>query len=273
MKKDNTSSLIIVGVIVIVVVLIYGGKQGWFTGLISIGSSDVNVNMPENTNPDNFNNQYAPYNVVLSFLPVSICSGQSTTGSIDSNIGNGICSIFIKTSFNPTWQLFNTVTLNPSGDYSASQVVNTVGTANFAAICCDYQKNCRISNVATLIVDLCNNPTPTPDTSNCFDSDYGRDIYTLGICESEITMTGVQDTCASLTSVYEKFCDYDGTCGSEAINCPTGWFCINGICSQPACSGIIYPTSQASCDVGYCSSGGCMFHPATLTTQAYCSCI
>lgn len=268
MAKKGSNTLLII--LVLGGILIFGGTQGWFK---SITNSTVNNN--QIPNPSNVQNQFSSYQNGLWFSPTTICVGGSSTGNIDTNIPNGKCTIFINN--NGVWNVMKSITLNANGGYSESQTVNVAGTATFNAVCCDSQQNCKISNQASLTVNDCSTPAPssTPPAGGCSDSDRFDDSdlqpTIFGYCQSSVTTTGIEDVCASLTSVSEKYCGTDNTCKSQTISCLPGWQCIEGQCRIPRCVDVIFPTSQASCDIASSDeSGPCIFAPATLTMPARC---
>jgi hypothetical protein len=244
------------------------------------------------------------WNVDISFSKTTLCVGDTVTGFIDSNIANGFCRIFIDTGTG--WKTDSDVALDSNGDYSEARTVRTVGAVTLMAICSDAElKTFARRNLVTLTIEMCANPSScckymtTYDcfmnvcpvgwntievystdeqchanchaTSQCTDTDGGNDIYNYGVC-SDATHS-IQDNCQSQTIVNENWCA-NGVCMGASLYCPTGYHCWDGACvlTQTACSGIIRPTSQTSCSVGVCSTGNCIYHPATLATIAYCNC-
>jgi hypothetical protein len=146
-KKDKTMAYVVVGAIALIV--IYGiSKNGITLNVTGAGTAQVPLNPQV---------QYYQYNVRLSVTPQTICVGQTTTGSIASNIPNGICTIFANAN-NAGFQFFANVNLDASGKFSSTQQVNSVGTVMFRAICCDNSGNCRVGNDVLLTVNQCNQP-------------------------------------------------------------------------------------------------------------------
>jgi len=265
-KKDNDIWMF-VGIAILIIVIIWGYQNGKFSN--NYFSTTENDYITQDTN--NPSNTGISYQISVWLTPNTICTGGTTVGNIDTNMPNGICRLYIKTSLT-NWQLLDIVTLNSNGKYSQSRQVDIPGTAYVYANCCDSNNNCKNSNTATLIVNICNSENPEP---SCIDSDNGKISTILGNCQDSYHQLGYQDSCSSSSSVLEYFCGSDLTCHSEIASCPVGWVCINGACMQPPCqSGIINPTSQGSCNPGYCGigEGYCEYVPASLVEPARCGC-
>lgn len=335
MANKNNNTMVIIAIIAIAV-FAYGGSHGWFKGSFSTINNNEAAATPS---PNNNFDEYQSYSVLLSFSPSPGCVGDVITGSIDSNIPNGVCSLFMKTGTD--WQFLQNYNLNANGDVSDANEINTAGTALFRAICCDSSGNCKISNEVSLTINSCSNAASCTDTDGgimyyvagkvttslgsmydtcqpngmdllefycddlgnqassgigcpdgctqsisggycntpqnaptCTDSDGGLDFTTAGNCQSSVQKLGFSDGCESSTIVKEYYCDTDFTCKYTTVGCHVGWMCIGGKCAQPRCADIINPTSQSSCDVGYCGNGdGCDFVPATLHSPAKCECV
>lgn len=109
----------------------------------------------------------------------------------------------------------------------------------------------------------------TPVNDLCRDSDGGINYDVWGFCESDLTMTGLSDTCSSNT-VKEVYCD-NNLCKTIDYPCPVYSVCINGVCQYPPCS-TINPAVPENCNIGVCDTGSCQFVPATLVSPARCSC-
>jgi len=146
MGKKKKFPIIPVLIIIAIAVVAYGGTQGWFKSVFIF---------PETPNaPLNPPNQYYLYNLYLNIAPSTICVGDSATGSITSNIPNGICSIW----YNPNsagWGLYSNVNLNSAGSYSETNTLTAAGNVIFRAICCDANGNCKVSVDKTLVVNTC----------------------------------------------------------------------------------------------------------------------
>ena len=269
MKKSNYQMwVIIIWISVAVAILFYGGTQGWFNNLTQ---NTFYSNVP---NPNEVITQYLQYSAELTINPRTICVDDWVTGSLNTNIPNGVCSVFTHT---PTtqWTFLKSAMLDNSGKYSENQQVHSAGTAYFIAVCCDRQSNCRITNTETLTVNVCDGDDSNPEPSgyDCVDSDGGKVTTTSGNCQDSFHQMGYMDNCLSLTGLREYYCDSQNICQYEDVTCQTGWVCISGACRQPECGGIPLPSSQNSCSAGHCSSGTCTFFPATLSTIARCGCI
>lgn len=150
-KKIIFWTILISSILILAGVIVYGGLNSWFSGWFQF---TIKVPQPFTPTPDKVK-EYLSYSVYLTLNPSNMCVGQSSTGTINSNIFNGICSIFIQNS--GSWTLYSNVNLNSNGYYSETQRVDTPGIASFQAVCCDSQDNCKISNQVTLTVRICDN--------------------------------------------------------------------------------------------------------------------
>lgn len=150
MKKKQKENLYWTLGLIFIIVFIYGGTHGWFQGI-------TNFFPPKQATPspgDTFT-QDTRYTVTVSIIPSSICVGDRSIGSIDSNIPNGVCSIF----YNPNsagWIFYGNANLDNNGDFRTySPVMTTSGSSIFAVICCDSSGNCKMSNQPSLNVRNC----------------------------------------------------------------------------------------------------------------------
>jgi len=218
-KKDNSIIWIILA-IGLIGILWYGGQNGWFKGIFSI-------NMPETPftpNPDHVPNEYVSYYVTLNLNPSNMCVGHSSTGTIDSNIPNGVCSIFSQLS--GVWSLYRNVNLNANGNYSETQRVDTAGVANFRAVCCDASGNCKISSQVSLTVRVCDNDGDgIPDDIDPDDDNDGwTDITEIGAGTNPLDP-------ASHPSSGETGCS--ATCIALGYLSGRGPFESGGLCTYP----------------------------------------
>ncbi|MBS3065294.1 MAG: hypothetical protein J4451_02205 [DPANN group archaeon] len=71
------------------------------------------------------------------------------------------------------------------------------------------------------------NPTAESDTTGCYTSDSGSNIYVSGVCTD--FDGSFKETCALPNSVEESRCDVS-SCKTEIIDCPSGYTCQNGAC-------------------------------------------
>lgn len=215
MAKDNKTIIWIVAIIALIVVIIYGGKHDWFKLELNTYFNEGDT-YSSKLNPDTFNGNFMDYSVMLQISPSVICLGQSSTGTITSNINGGVCTIFINSGSG--WQILKNIQLNSQGDYSESQNVNSVGTASLVAICCDAQNNCKISNAASLTVNNCGN-------SQCTDSDGGINPDIPGKVTTPLGM--VYDTCQPSSFDLLEFYCLNGVQKSQTIHCVHG--CTQGV--------------------------------------------
>lgn len=136
-RKKNEKYMGYAFVAVIALIIAYA----FFKGDFNIGGSP-------------FGQDNSTYSAMLVVSPNEICVGDSTTGSITTNIYNGICAIWVNIN-NGGWEIFATVELDSEGDFSQTEVITTPGTAVFRALCCDAEGLCKATNEATLIVNVC----------------------------------------------------------------------------------------------------------------------
>ena len=196
MKKSDKKTILWVGIVTaIILIFVYGGNAGWFKSVIN--------QAPTTPPPNNVPNQFQSYNVFLSFNPNPACTGNSVMGTIDSNIPNGVCTLF---QMLDGWEVYDTFNLNANGDVSASQVISVPGTAQLQAVCCDASGNCKVSNSVSLVVRNCSvPPEPEPEVSD--------DVYCDADCQSVGFASGRDNTpSCSGTEVAQYF-------GFDDVNC------------------------------------------------------
>lgn len=222
-KKKNDYTLLFIGLGVVAVILfVYGGQQGWFKQIYTITNQygATGVNQDANT----FTQNYQQYTNNLYFEQNTICVGDTAKAIVDTNIANGQCTIFAKT--NNVWEIYKNVKLNGNGDYLESKAILAVGVASFRVICCDANNNCRVSNDASVTVNVCAQPQP-PAVNTCTDTDNGIKEYLAG----KVTANGVDhfDNCQG-GSVLEYYCDGFNMLRTSLIACDNG-------CSQSISGG------------------------------------
>lgn len=229
---------------------------GLYTGIINLGGT-TNLNLGGGTTnlfqssgniPWLYNNvtNYYLYNVLLSFDKNPACTGDTITGTITSNIPNGICSIW----FNPGtgWQFLANVRLNAAGKYSQSGQINTAGQATFIAICSDAQGNAKISNPIVLVVNNCSTPTG-PQYYCCF----AMGLYSC--YENQCPPAGIQ-----ISGPYSTVPLCQANCSGNGGNGGT------------ACSGVWNP-SPMTCTEASCPTGQlCTYVPDTAYSTDRCEC-
>ena len=93
------------------------------------------------------------YNLVLTLSPNDICVGESSTGTITSNMYNAICAIWVHDG--TSWSHLSNVALDNYGRYSETQTIGVAGTVVFLAACTDLDSIIKVSNQAYLIVTDC----------------------------------------------------------------------------------------------------------------------
>ena len=99
------------------------------------------------------------YSLSISVTPASLCVGEPLTGTIRSNMMNGVCTIFVDPGTG--WQVWNNVNLDGNGGYAHTEAIHVAGTATFRAVC-QLGGNYRISNDVTITVNPCATTTTAP---------------------------------------------------------------------------------------------------------------
>jgi hypothetical protein len=259
-KKDDKIVILWIVSIAAILLLAYALFTNSSGGGINLGSNGGSNGGGISPTPEKVNNAY---DVRLSIQPSVICFGDRVTGSVTSNVPNGRCAAFynngagyhVLTEFN----LIN-------GGYTYSQQVNALGSVTLIVVCCDENDVCKVSNQAYLRVNSCNTTTTTipPTRYNCTDSDGGINFATLGNCQDSYHMAGFMDMCDTGRNQWvEYYCDTNGVC--QTVN--------GGACTYTTpCSAVYLPNSQTDCDRGYCPTGICIYHPATISIASRCSC-
>lgn len=102
------------------------------------------------------------YNLDFSLTPLQMCAGQSIKGNLNSNMPNGICSVYYDDGVKG-FVLFENVNLDGNGHYSESQIITMPSTYTFRIVCCDASNNCKSSNDVKARVFDCNNPNQDSD--------------------------------------------------------------------------------------------------------------
>lgn len=192
-------------------------------------------------NPDQVNTETTRYNVMLTITPTNGCIGDQYTGTITSNMPNGVCGVWINSGTG--WRFLFSFNLDANGRYSQATNINSMGTFSARAVCTDGQNNFRLSNVVTVTVRDCNQPNNDnfdDCDSSCSDwpdgwvtatstSDCQNAIHTQcgGIGQAEYNSNGCccLDCMASEPDDEEFYCDdicqdrnYDG--GSGPVDSP-----------------------------------------------------
>lgn len=261
-QKKLVQNIVWVSIAVIFIgVFIWGGTHGWFKSL------SIFQQPPQTPYPDKVT-EYLTYTANLNLQPNNICSGDLVTGTIVSNIYNGLCSIFVDAGAG--YVLFANVNLDATGRFSQAGRVDPLGTSTFIAVCCDASGNCKLSNTQTLVVRSCDtdgdgvpdefdndddndgftdeeeieagtdpkDPYSHPGEEDegeeeilCTDTDGGMNIFLYGSCtDSTITRT---DSCPSgnlNSAIREAYCIDAFNCVTTDTYCPSGTICVDGEC-------------------------------------------
>lgn len=257
-KEENTSTMIIIGVVVFLFLFKYGGENGWFKSTINLNSSSNIFNSNQFPTPQDIV-QDNDYEAKLEIEPDIVCLGDYAIGRIFSNIPNGACRIFISSNGNP-WQKYKDVTLNSKGEYSESNMMNSLGTAIFVTICCDANFRCAISNQRTLRVETCE---PIDKYYCC---------YAMGVhsCyEGGCPPAGVQ------LGVYNTLSECQANCGDESSEDDNSEDGGDGSSDIPVCQSS-YPTPQNQDDCYQrpgCTNQVCVFVPGGVVSVNRCECM
>lgn len=155
MAKKNNYSMFFMALVFILVAgglfFAYKEKQSANLGAIVL-SGGTTIAVPTPT-PETITVQSLSYNIDFYFSMTEVCSGQQSVGHIDSNINNGMCTIYIENGNN--WDIIGTLNLNPSGDFSESINFDDIGTFTYKTVCCDASQNCKLSGEANILVKDC----------------------------------------------------------------------------------------------------------------------
>jgi hypothetical protein len=256
-KKDNNTLIYVI--IAALVVIIAGGKAGWF--------QSVTTNNYQTEMQTALEAPHNDYTVGIHFSMNTMCLGDPTTGYIESNMPNAVCTIYSNpgTGYNN----LKTITLNQAGSYQEQININAIGTATIKVICVK-DNQYSVSNEAALTVNNCapvascdekcvangfsqgapaTGPADCTGTSvfaslsgtncccvpvvqpsgSCIDDDSGQDLYTYATCESSVSQSGSWDFCSG-TKIAEQYCGADLLCHQIITDCPAGTICESGRC-------------------------------------------
>lgn len=257
-KSKNYTWVAVVAVALLFIgVFWYVGTHGGFKGFTI---NDINAHFPVSITEINDENTDDTYWVTLSLNPETICVGDTTRGSVASNMPMALCALFVNTGSG--YAHLRNIGLDGTGSFSVTERINTAGTATFRALCI-LNGRYQISNEVRLTVEVCDDSDSEP-SYNCFDSDGGINFDVYGYCEDSYHNAGFPDKCEN-GQIMEWYCDDNGICQYVyGGSCPSD--------NQLPCSASLIPSSQAMCDMRYCTSGTCTFVPATLVMPAKCEC-
>lgn len=232
MKKRNLNPqmwIIATLILIFIGVIWYGGTAGWFKSIFNQAPA------PYTPAPEKIIKEYLTYNVQLSVTPSQICVGDAVTGTITSNIYNGVCSIFINNGAG--YVFFANVNLDRSGSFSQTETISVAGTALFQAVCCDSSGNCKLSSTSSLISRVCDsdgdgNPDDTdPDDDNDGFSDEEEDEAGTDPLNPDSHPT-VTDPCPT-------YC--------QGLDYATGRFVTNPSACMPPEVPFVYPPASGYC--------------------------
>lgn len=227
MAKNNNKTILYI-IIAVLIILLFMKSQG-----VGPFSTKAPETQPQTPYPKEIIKEFLTYNANLDINPNTVCVGDSATGTITSNIPNGICSVFYDDGTGYTF--YNNVNLNSAGSYSESQVMAIPGTLIFIAVCCDVSGNCKLSNTERIITQTCDTDGDgIPDDT---DPDDDNDGYPDEVEIEEGTDPKDLD---SYPGIGELNCD------SECVN--KGYYTGR---SAPSCSNCMYPPEICNPIEGY----------------------
>jgi len=195
MKKEiNKNNLL---TLILIFVLIYGGSQGWFKKTTNV------TNMYETTNQETINQLQPTGGCSLTIPKDTACIGESVSSSIEGE-PNANCLIYYKYNNEP-WKFYATVTLNPSGDYEATDSAGYAGTYYWIAACGSCVTNYDIITI-----------TDCSDNDNNDDGDGEPLIY----CQSSWPPVYSQLDCnARVGCPTNNYCKFYGTTTVAPAHC------------------------------------------------------
>ena len=117
MKTINL--LVIGGIIVVVAYFAFGGDLG------SLGQVPFEGQLNDDT----------ALQVSIAIEPTALRVGESVTGTINSNMPNGGCRIFMHDG--TRWNFVVDVPLDNNGNFAVTRPIPTAGTGTFTALCTD----------------------------------------------------------------------------------------------------------------------------------------
>jgi len=184
------------------------------------------------------------YNVGLYFSMTELCSGQSTQGHIDSNINNGMCTIYVKNA--ESWDIVGTLNLNPAGDFVETINFDNIGTFIYKTVCCDANQNCKMSGEANILVKDCQQqPVEQSGYYTCCESSGVAGCYE-GACPAGTTLNGgyeilsqcMNSCAASQPEIPQVGCyDTDWDMGYPDYWTNAGTCYMNGVAHADVCDG------------------------------------
>lgn len=282
----------------------YGGTHDWFRFGAQNAGNQTAPNATTVYNVTNITiingtitaNESAQYSVNLSVKPKTICVGEETTGEIETNIPNGLCSIFFNANGNG-WFVYKNIQLSSKGKYTEEKEINAAGYAMFRIICCDLEKNCKISDSARVDVDVCEEPVDCSKV--CEDYDHHENLnetedddcesYAYSKCADGFQNALATDECCCWTCNEQEeeeendtgCTDTDGgnnllvkgTCTAGAFSatdsCPVDlgpWINENFCGGWGGCSGV-----SAKCydGAGFCHNGMCIANTQDLDGDGF----
>jgi hypothetical protein len=245
-------------VLALLIVLLYGGSQGWFS---STSTTIINQTTIEQLN------QPPSLSCPITFDRSQVCTGDFVQGTA-RGYPNDACDLYYRVNGGAWMRDTTTPTyhLDASGTYTETRQAANPGVFEFKGICgqciagvgtinvvdCpqeDCHTTCKglgyYSGYAgqcdpvewryegmTQVGGCCCYQEEIPEGYRCFDSDYGIDPETFGICYDAAHPTGIADTCISGMDqwVNENFCS-GGACLGASTPCPlTTEHCVSGEC-------------------------------------------
>lgn len=209
MAKKDKNNMIILIIFAIAIIGFFMWKGGGASSYTQMQAA------AQQSNNDGFS-----YNVGIHFSPNTVCTGESLTAYIESNMPAASCTIYGDTGNG--YKNIKTVSLNNNGDYSEVTSLDTIGVATMKVICVK-DGHYSTSNEATLTVQLCAQQDQNQNQpSSCTDTDGGNKEYLAGKVTVGSPAITYMDNCIGSAAVREFFCDGFGLLQDEVINCDFG---------------------------------------------------
>lgn len=241
-KKNNKYFIVIIILLLIVILALF------FLYKPSIFVEGATYNLPgaeQAQVPLIITTPYQGYWVTLEVTPPELCVGKLATGTITSNIPNGICALIINVN-DTGFQFLANINLNAEGKYTYTHQMNAVGKAVFKAICCDSSLiNCRYSNEDTINVRNCWWCCKAMGLTSC---------YLNGCPPAGELISGPYDTLPECQSV------------CSGVNPPEEEPEEGIVCEA------IWNPSISNCATGLCNTGVCTYVPPISSMPARCEC-
>lgn len=205
-----------------IVVLYFIASSGMLSTAFSFGGTTFEgFNFPGMTGtplaPLQPETEFLSYSAIVDIQPNPLCLGNTLTATINTNIPNGVCSIYANSGTG--FAFFSNIFLDGSGNFTITDTPLATGTIVFRTICCDAERNCKIAPDLSFTVTTAIPPCPPPGPPPPADSDGD------GFTDAEEEAAG--------TDPYDAD-DYPGSDGNGEA--PNGYTCgLDTSCYNDTC--------------------------------------